>query len=144
MSACSLIKNNETDIIRVTHGTSFGHCRGYCIKEETYTKKTQKYEKRGWDINQTKPLSWKYETKKTAFESLVKRIDLSKFSELDSIIGCPDCADAGAEYVIIETRAGSRKVLFDAYSSPTGIEALLDYLREKRKELEIRIEENPS
>jgi hypothetical protein len=141
LNSCSLLKNNDTKIIRVVHGTSFGHCRGYCIKEETYSKKEQQYEKRGWDANQTKALSWEFETKKQEFESLVKRIDLAKFNELDSIIGCPDCADAGAEYLIIETKTGSRKVVFDAYSSPPGIEALLDYLREKRKALEIRIEE---
>lgn len=140
LSQCAVFKGNENKIIRITHGTSFGHCRGYCIKEEIYTEKSMTYVKRGWDTTQTKPVSWSFKTKKNNFEDITKRFSYLKFQELDSIIGCPDCADAGAEYLIIETKKGTRKVVFDAYSSPTGIETFLEYIREKRKELELKVE----
>ncbi|MBN1415243.1 MAG: hypothetical protein JW973_09100 [Bacteroidales bacterium] len=43
-----------------------------------------------------------------SWESFKTALDINSFFELPEIIGCPDCADGGAEWVEVEL-AGSRK-----------------------------------
>src|SRR6185295_14271553 len=47
------------------------------------------------------------------------------FNSLDSVIGCPDCADGGAEWVTVETEGKDRKVLFEYGKGLQGLEGFL-------------------
>lgn len=129
-------KTTDTDIISITHGTSFGMCRGYCIKEEYYTLDTLIETQRSMDTAnfKTKIKGSSYQAEK--FRDLCETIDLKKWEKMDERIGCPDCTDRGAEYLIITTKKGTKTVTFDAHSDVPGLTEVLKKLRDKRKELE--------
>lgn len=148
LTACRTPKNTDgetaetkptkstEDIISITHGTSFGHCRGYCIKEEKYTPTALTYTQRSWDTSKLKPMSTAYPYTQKDFDALIAKLDLKKWNGLEDRIGCPDCADRGSEYIILETKQGTRKVTFDAYSTVVSLDELLTQMRKTREEIE--------
>lgn len=57
-------------------------------------------------------------------------VDLDKFFAMDEIIGCPDCADGGAEWIEIETEDDLHRVTYDYNSPPQSLQALAKKLDE--------------
>jgi len=129
-------KSDGTGIISITHGTSFGMCRGYCIKEEYYTMDTLIETQRSMDTARYKAKVNGYSYSSAKFQDLCETIDLKKWEKLEERIGCPDCTDRGSEYLIITTKKGTKTVTFDAHSDVPGLTEILKKLRDKRKELE--------
>lgn len=123
-------------VFTIVHGTSFGHCRGYCIKEEKYQPTAMAYTQFNRDSTNFPKKEQFQAFTETEFNALTATIDWTKWNQLEETIGCPDCADGGAEYIEITTAKGTKKVTFDAYSNPDGLEQLLVLLRARRKELE--------
>lgn len=123
-------------VTRIVHGTSFGHCRGYCKREEIYTPNQIVFATTAWDTahfpkkENTAPLT------PMEFDQLTAAINWEKWNTMDSIIGCPDCTDAGAEYLIITRGTQTKRVRFDANANPPGLEQALSMLRMKRKVFE--------
>lgn len=148
VASCGTTKNGKSDpttstepdsksgIISILHGTSFGNCRGYCIKEETYSTSSLFTAQKAWDSTRLKPITKTSSFTSKEFEVLCNAVDMKKWNSLSERIGCPDCADRGSEYVIITTKKGSKQVVFDAYSNVEEIKELLILLREKRKQIE--------
>lgn len=134
--SCNTVKNAvPSDIISVKHGTSYGHCMGYCTREEVYTSGSMVYTQQSRDESnpekvRTEPFS------ENAFQKLTTSFDRQKWNALPETIGCPDCADGGAEYVEIATTSGVKRVTFDAGSDPEGLGKILAQFRAKRLELE--------
>lgn len=139
LAACATAKKTTKTtgtITRIVHGTSFGHCRGYCIHEITYTGNQIIYTERSRD------------TASFPVKELVQSLSADKFNELttsvtwdnwttnDSIIGCPDCTDRGAEYIIITTEKGTKRIMFDAHETPPGLEKILSVIRYDRRVME--------
>jgi hypothetical protein len=123
-------------VISILHGTSYGHCRGYCVKEELY----QELILQQMQFNRDS-VNFPRKTERTSlsdgeFSDLIAAIDWAKWDKLEKVIGCPDCADGGAEYIEIRTNKGTKRVTFDANSDPDGLEKLLVLLRGKREVLE--------
>ena len=141
--ACGISKNASStpEVISILHGTSFGHCRGYCIKEAVFTNTSMRYTKYNRDsLNYPKQeIIESFTTEE--YTTLLATIDWEKWEAMDTIIGCPDCTDAGAEYIKITTSKGSKRVKFDAYSNPEGLEKLLSECRAKRRKID-RAEQN--
>lgn len=135
-AACGTGKNSGNEVLSILHGTSYGHCRGYCIKEELYTADKLVYTQYSRD-SANFPKKEVTETY-TADEltALFTSIDAEKWKALPETIGCPDCADGGAEYIEIRTKNATKRVMFDAHSEPEGLEKALELLRAKRKALE--------
>ena len=129
-------KESKTGIISIMHGTSFGNCRGYCIKEEVYTMTDLTTLQKAWDTTRMKPIVKTVAYSSSDFETLCYSINMKKWKALPEKIGCPDCADRGSEYVVITTKEGSKQVVFDAYSDVEQIKELLNLLREKKKTME--------
>jgi hypothetical protein len=132
-------KTSESIIVR--SGTSFGMCYGYCVTElsviatlspavtggklifsEFGPRDTVKFP----DRTQERTL--------TAAEiaCIQKNIDVDAFMKLDTVIGCPDCADGGAEWIEITKDGVTRRVTFDHGSSIPSIQPLLDRVRALR------------
>lgn len=142
LGSCRNTKNASNDfktetIVSILHGTSYGNCRGYCIKEEFYTannvvcdeisRDTARYPKKT-TINGYTP---------EEFSTLTKTVDFSKWAQMEERIGCPDCTDRGSEYIEITTLTTSKRVVFDAYKdSLAGFDELLSLLRAGRKKME--------
>ena len=134
LNSCRTTKDasGATDVISIKHGTSYGHCVGYCIREELYSAGQVVFTQisRDEQSNPKKELTETFSDKE--FEKLAASIDWSKWKELPESIGCPDCADGGAEYVEVITSSGVKRVTFEAGSTPEGIEKALDVFRAKR------------
>ena len=130
---CKSPKNTASSITRIVHGTSYGHCVGYCMSEELYEGNAIKFRKmsRQEDTNPEKNESAALSTED--FNTLANSFDFSKFKALPERIGCPDCADGGAEYIEITTGTETKRVEFEANRDPEGMEKLLKILRKNRE-----------
>lgn len=77
---------------------------------------------------QTTPLNFT----KDEWTKIVQAIDWDAFSQLPERIGCPDCADGGAEYIEIKTTIGSKRVTIELGANIPELEKLLPLLRKIR------------
>ena len=122
--------NENQDIKWVKYGTSFGECLGYCKKSMEVIPSEIKVQKNGWEIDKLLPvvelsanISAEYWT------SLINNIDFEKFARLNPVIGCPDCADGGAEWIEIQKGSQSFKVIFEYGNEPIELKPYIGYLR---------------
>jgi hypothetical protein len=67
--------------------------------------------------------------------ALIATVDEGRLRSLPAIIGCPDCADGGAEWIEVTTSGWTKKVTFEFGSSPGGMEALATRVRSIRARL---------
>jgi hypothetical protein len=132
------VKSNlETNYEYIKYGTSFNNCIGYCYNSVTISDSIIEYEKKGRDINGNLPDF--YSTKTIDHDywiNLQGSINFNSFMQLDSIIGCPDCADGGAEWIEINTIDKKHKVTFEFGKEPEEVKSLLGYLKTSLKSIE--------
>ncbi len=124
----------EAELLRIASGTSFGFCIGYCSTELDMDSTAFRYVQRG--RGDVKP-SYPDRTIYASFDSTVWRIlqaafDWEKFAALDSVLGCPDCNDGGAEWVEVETSAGRKRVTFEFGKPLPGLDDFIATLRNAR------------
>jgi len=134
-SACA-VKKSTNSIVSVKHGSSFGMCNGYCFHEFTYNESNGVKYSQGWGRTDLSNYPDKYDTcdfYKKDWDQLLLTLDTEKFYALPEIIGCPDCADGGAEWVEIRTKNKTVKVTFEFGMDVPEISSLLAYLRDKEK-----------
>lgn len=126
-------KMETANITKIEYGTSFGSCLGYCNQAVTFmngsivkvlsaTRSTDLVEKecsKEWE----------------GFHSLASKVNLLSFYELEEIIGCPDCADGGAEWIEISTPEGSKKVTYEYGKEPKEVRAFISDIRKQFDEL---------
>jgi len=138
LNSCRTTKDasGTTAVLSIKHGTSFGHCVGYCMKEELYTADKMVYVQSSRDPETNPPKELTETVSAKEFDALVNGIDWSKWKALPETIGCPDCADGGAEFIEVVTPTGVKRVTFDAGSSPEGLEKALELFRKKRSALD--------
>lgn len=119
----------------VNYGTSFGMCIGPCKKEVSVFNNelifTVYYTEGRGAIGGT-PKTYKIPLDSTLANSLLKNIDYELFKKFNETIGCPDCADSGAEWVEISKGDSKHRVTFEFGKAPKEIESLVTILREKR------------
>lgn len=128
-----------TGVTRVVSTTSFGMCVGYCTTrlEISEGQAILIREARGGrgapqglpDQRFSAPLSaaeWE------EIQRLAARADLEA---LPAVVGCPDCADGGAESLTIESPDGAESVSLEYGAMLPQVEALLERVRALRDEL---------
>ena len=79
------------------------------------------------------PIRLSFPLASTEWTNLIDLIDLEAFQALDDRIGCPDCADGGAEWVQIDWKAGGKRVTFENGQQLKGLDEFIDKLRQMRK-----------
>ncbi len=87
-----------------------------------------KYRKEGSEQIIT-PISCLTDYTSEDFSSVTSKINLRGFFQLDEIIGCPDCADGGAEWIEIRTIEKTQKVTFGYMNEPSVVNNYIDELR---------------
>jgi hypothetical protein len=129
----SVTPDSATDDLIIRSGTSFGFCLGYCTKTLELTANKAIFTNISRD--QTK-----YPTKtctgivsETAWANLKLNVNSTAFSQQPEIIGCPDCADGGAEFVEIEQGGKKHRVTFEYGKTIPGFEKLVTLLRDERE-----------
>lgn len=110
----------QIGIVEINYGKSFGECQGYCIYDLKMTSESANYVSYGWtddlsypDINCT--------TTTHDWDMLSGSINLTTFLALDETIGCPDCADGGAEWIEVVHDQGRYKVTFEYLNEPSDL-----------------------
>lgn len=122
--------NFQSDIEYIKYGTSFGECLGYCKNDITVTNLKIDFHKSGWDLDGLLPEISNAENVDSKYSTrLIEKINFDSFLKLDSIIGCPDCADGGAEWIEISSNGKSHKVIFEYRNEPSEIKEYIGYLR---------------
>ncbi len=128
--SCSSDDDDANVVTTINYGTSFGECFGYCINKISVTELKVVLEKTGWTFNEALPkIVCEEETTDTLLDELLQKVELDAFYELDDVIGCPDCADGGAEWVEIITADKTHIVTFDYLDEPTELQELIEALR---------------
>ena len=122
------IINGNDEILEVRYGTSFGFCAGYCIKTVEITPTMLKYRKEGSEQD-VPVLSCLLNFTPAEFSLLAGKINLNGFFQLDEVIGCPDCADGGTEWIEIRTIEKMHKVSFEYMDEPSALNGYIDDLR---------------
>jgi len=121
--------NQQADYI--AYGTSFGECLGYCKRSINISSNLIKFEKSGWEIDGSLPVVKESVPLDTAsWNDLVSGIDFNAFFQLDSIIGCPDCADGGAEWIEIRKDGDVHRSTFEYMNEPEVVSSYIDVLRD--------------
>ena len=133
LNACD---NDDTDsyskqeLTIVKYGTSFGLCLGYCINSITLNNNTIVFTKSGWQLEEQLPditLSTAIDSK--YLSAISNHITFDTFTKLDQTIGCPDCADGGAEWIEIQKGDSIYKVTFEYFNEPDELQPIIAYLR---------------
>ena len=112
-------------------GTSFGMCMGYCVTELTVTQDELRFVEASREPVRER-------TRRAAlapgeWEEILALANPSALEALPEVIGCPDCADGGAEWVEVEHEGRKRRVTFQYGSTVEGIQPLVDKARELRE-----------
>ncbi|WP_436515174.1 hypothetical protein [Ekhidna sp. To15] len=123
----------SSDIQKITFGTSFGMCAGYC----TQTLELSDGQAIKTVIPRVNPELEERSCEKSIelFESISSKINLPDFYLLEETIGCPDCADGGAEWIEITTPNGSKKVTYEFGKEPNSVKSFINDLRKLYDEL---------
>ncbi|MBA4850017.1 hypothetical protein [Emticicia sp. BO119] len=123
------------DGIVVKYGTSFGMCLGPCKKEMVLANDEVAftvYQNSGRGTEGGDPKTYTEKLTTDYISEVNKNVDFDAFKKLDEVIGCPDCADGGAEWVEITKNDSRHKVTFEFGDDIKEIAPLLKLLREKR------------
>jgi len=117
------------NITELNYGTSFGFCNGFCKHDVTIRSTKATYICYSW--YPTVQTVTRTENLRTSALDSIYSVNTSAFFNLPETIGCPDCADGGAEWLEIELPNGNKhKVTFEYYNEPTSIKDQIRKLRE--------------
>ena len=133
---------NTKAIRSISSGSSFGMCRGYCQQAINVTSSPTQLvaSKRSNNDQVAYPSVRKqFPYSSTQWKNLLALVNLSKFQALSDTVGCPDCADGGAEWIQMNWANGSKRVTFEFGKTLKGNEKLVGKLREIREEYLARI-----
>lgn len=139
LGACgNVVPTQAGGIERVVSTTSFGMCVGYCSTrlELAAGQAVLVRESRGGRGGASLPsqrLSAKLDARE--WDEIVRLAAAAKFDGLPEVIGCPDCADGGAESLSVEGASGTKTVKFDHGAKVEALQPLLDRAREWRVKL---------
>ena len=124
---------SNSDIV-INSGSSFGFCGGYCIREIQITSKKVVFEARSWGDENYPDKRIEGSISLNDWSLLIELVDMNILLSYEDIIGCPDCADGGAEWIQIQTTDTLKKVLFEYGDSLAAIQPLLDKMRSLREQ----------
>ena len=123
------------EVLVVRGGTSFGFClpTAYCTTTLEITPTTvvlTRTSRALGDLRTTGTLT------RAEWESLTRAVDEDRLRALPDVVGCPDCADGGAEFVEVVTADGTKRVTFEFGATLPSIQPLVDQVRAIRRRLE--------
>jgi len=122
-------KNQDVSIATtIKYGTSFGMCAGYCKRDLVLNNKqaTLSLNKHG---SNPETKSCNKEVDDATLSSINESIDANTFNNMPDVIGCPDCADGGAEYVELTNNGKTKRVTFEYGKTPTELKELLNQIK---------------
>lgn len=125
---------NELDkrIQKVSYGTSFGECVGFCRKQMSINSDSIVFTA-FCDVCMTPGVVRKdyySKTLKTTWDSIQSGLSPNSFFLVPAVSGCPDCADGGAEWLeILLINGETHKVTFEYGNEPGELKAYIPVIR---------------
>lgn len=138
LAACDNATTQTSGVTRVVSTTSFGMCIGYCSTrlEITEGEAVLVREGRSGRGGPDLPAQRKTQTLDAReWQEIARLAAAAKFDGLLPVIGCPDCADGGAESLSIEGQGGNKMVEFEHGAKIDALQPLLDRVRGLRAKL---------
>lgn len=124
------INSTNNVISQIKYGTSFGECIGYCKRDIALNSRVVSYHCASWNTD-FPPITRTEVLNVAAWDSVKLNINITDFFELPETIGCPDCADGGAEWLELELKNGNKhKVTFEYNNEPALLKNYILKLRE--------------
>lgn len=132
---------NILSTMTIKSGQSFGMCIGPCYQEMviegskiTFIVKTRELRGNGLENSEQKYYDNLTATEESKLTSLMNT-SLTAIQNSDEVIGCPDCADGGSEWIEIIENNSTEKVTFEFGHYPEKFKELTEFLYNKRSEL---------
>ena len=91
----------EINDIAIKTGIFFGFCNGYCKSEVGIVNRDVVFIASSWSNPSYPDTMLNGNISIQEWDSLIESVDMDSFLSLDDIIGCPDCADGGGEWIEI-------------------------------------------
>lgn len=137
LSACDTTAERESAVTRIVSTTSFGMCSGYCRTriEVTPAQVVLIREPGGRGAPNLPVQSFSRPMAPGEWQQLQAAAASARFAGLPETIGCPDCADGGAESLAITGTGGEKKVTFDHGADIRELQPLLTRVRDMRTSL---------
>lgn len=128
---CEEMEKEEAGQVEyISYGTSFGECLGYCVREILVSGGIT-FTKSGWGLDGELPDSTcSLVFIQSPLPGYLDDIDLDAFMAMDETIGCPDCADGGAEWLEIGFDGEAKRVTFEYMNEPAELQDIIPSLRE--------------
>jgi len=127
-TACS---EEDDELYKLNYGTSFNMCSGYCKNEMTLESHFVTYNHTGW-VDSIQTITCRDELEINSWKYFETHLNINDFFDLPKTIGCPDCADGGAEWIEIELDDGVKhKVTFEYGHEPDMLKDYIVKLREQ-------------
>ncbi len=128
-------KTDSSDTV-ISSGTSFGECVGYCVREMEISSESLIYRAIGRASDEYPMRINNAPMETDDWNDLISRVDFATLESFEDVIGCPDCADGGAEWIKVESSEGSKKITFEFGDTLTSIQPLINQLRLLRAQQE--------
>jgi hypothetical protein len=133
--SCDKKEDNDIQIKQISYGTSFGMCVGYCKSDILLRLGLGLviYSLSGWN-DTVKTITCTETLTDESWNSYKNSLNPNDFFKLEETIGCPDCADGGAEWIEIEVISGKKhRVTFEYMNEPEELKSLVIGLRELKE-----------
>jgi hypothetical protein len=122
---------SEAEIAVIRSTTSFGFCVGYCKTTLEITPERMVFLEES-PRGDRAPRQRSAAITAEEWNALVAAVDRGKIESLPTQIGCPDCADGGAESLEVVGAEWQRRVTFEFGASIAGLQPLLEKVRALR------------
>jgi hypothetical protein len=131
--SCQTKSAVDTSITQISRGTSFGHCVGYCNHETTASSKTLVHKSTSRDEAANPQKVVQENLSDADWKKLTSAVSIAEFEKMPATIGCPDCADGGAEWIEIQQGNKVQRVTFEFGKSPQELQKIVALLKAKEK-----------
>jgi hypothetical protein len=123
--------------VTIRSGQSFGFCVGKCYSEMTIKGKNVTLLVKETSTKGNSTIKNEFTYNDVITESQVATIndtfDFSIFNSQPDIVGCPDCADGGAEWLEIDQgKDNIKRITFEYGKEVPGLEKIIGNLRSQR------------
>jgi hypothetical protein len=122
---------SDADIAVIRSTTSFGFCVGYCKATLEITPERMVFLEES-PRGDRAPRQRSAAITTEEWNALVAAVDRAKIESLPAQIGCPDCADGGAESLEVVGAEWQRRVTFEFGASIAELQPLLERVRALR------------
>jgi hypothetical protein len=143
LAACaSPATPSPNSVTSVVSTTSFGMCAGFCVTRLTISRGEavlirEARRGRGAGNYPATPTQQRFSVELTLSEwqEIQRLAAAADLAALPDVVGCPDCADGGAESLTIDGSGGPESVSFEYGATLPPAQALIDRVRALRAQL---------